>query len=70
MLVLRDIHKSFGDVRVLNGIDLRLEKGTVSTLKGGKRLKKIEKGVSGLLHRCIRLIFQSSGGIRGEYRLP
>ena len=35
MLVLNDIHKSFGDVRVLNGINLRLEKGLVYTLKGG-----------------------------------
>jgi len=35
MLELRNIHKSFGDVRVLNGIDLRLEKGFVYTLKGG-----------------------------------
>jgi len=35
MLELRDIHKSFGDVRVLNGVNLRLEKGFVYTLKGG-----------------------------------
>ena len=35
MLVLNDIHKSFGDVRVLNGVNLRLEKGCVYTLKGG-----------------------------------
>ena len=35
MLVLSDIHKSFGDVRVLNGVNLRLEKGFVYTLKGG-----------------------------------
>ena len=32
---LRNIHKSFGDVRVLNGISFCLEKGTVYTLKGG-----------------------------------
>ena len=30
-----DIHKTFGDVRVLNGLNLRLEKGLVYTLKGG-----------------------------------
>ena len=35
MLELRNIHKSFGDVRVLNGVNLRLEKGFVYTLKGG-----------------------------------
>src|SRR5215469_3849984 len=35
MLVLGDIHKSFGDVQVLNGVNLRLEKGLVYTLKGG-----------------------------------
>ena len=35
MLVLKDIHKSFGDARVLNGVHLRLEKGLVYTLKGG-----------------------------------
>ena len=35
MLVLSNIHKSFGDVRVLNGVNLRLEKGCVYTLKGG-----------------------------------
>ena len=35
MLELKNIHKSFGDVRVLNGTNLRLEKGLVYTLKGG-----------------------------------
>jgi ABC-type branched-subunit amino acid transport system ATPase component len=35
MLELKDVHKSFGDVRVLNGVNLRLEKGFVYTLKGG-----------------------------------
>ncbi|GHT58959.1 hypothetical protein AGMMS50239_04550 [Bacteroidia bacterium] len=35
MLELKNIHKSFGDVQVLNGINLRLEKGCVYTLKGG-----------------------------------
>ena len=35
MLELKDIHKSFGDVQVLNGVSLRLEKGFVYTLKGG-----------------------------------
>jgi len=35
MLELKNIHKSFGDVRVLNGVNLRLESGFVYTLKGG-----------------------------------
>ena len=35
MLELKNIHKSFGDVRVLNGANLRLEKGFIYTLKGG-----------------------------------
>ena len=35
MLTLTDIRKTFGDVRVLNGVNLRLEKGLVYTLKGG-----------------------------------
>ncbi|GHT38790.1 hypothetical protein AGMMS49965_03150 [Bacteroidia bacterium] len=35
MLELKNIHKSFGDVRVLNGVNLCLEKGRVYTLKGG-----------------------------------
>ncbi len=35
MLELRNIHKSFGDVRVLNGVNFRLEKGFVYTLVGG-----------------------------------
>jgi branched-chain amino acid transport system ATP-binding protein len=35
MLELKNIQKSFGDVRVLNGVNLCLEKGFVYTLKGG-----------------------------------
>jgi branched-chain amino acid transport system ATP-binding protein len=33
MLVLKDIHRQFGDVCVLNGVNLRLEKGFVYALK-------------------------------------
>jgi branched-chain amino acid transport system ATP-binding protein len=32
---LKDIYKSFGDTQVLNGVNFRLEKGFVYTLKGG-----------------------------------
>ena len=35
MLELKNIHKSFGDVRVLNGTSLSLEQGFIYTLKGG-----------------------------------
>jgi len=35
MLELRNVCKAFGDVRVLGGVNLRLEKGFVYTLKGG-----------------------------------
>jgi len=35
MVELRNIHKFFGDVRVLNGVNLRLKKRFVYTLKGG-----------------------------------
>ena len=35
MLELKNIYKSFGDVQVLNGVNLHLEKGLVYTLKGG-----------------------------------
>ena len=35
MLKLNNIYKSFGDVQVLNGVNLHLEKGFVYTLKGG-----------------------------------
>jgi len=35
MLELRNIHKAFGDVRILNGVNIRLEKGSAYTLKGG-----------------------------------
>ena len=35
MLKLNNIHKSFGDVQVLNGVNLCLETGFVYTLKGG-----------------------------------
>jgi branched-chain amino acid transport system ATP-binding protein len=35
MLEFNNIHKSFGDVQVLNGVNLRLEKGFVYALKGG-----------------------------------
>ncbi len=35
MLEIQNLYKSFDDVHVLNGVNLRLEKGLVYTLKGG-----------------------------------
>ena len=35
MLDIQNLHKSFDDVQVLNGVNLHLEKGLVYTLKGG-----------------------------------
>jgi ABC-type branched-subunit amino acid transport system ATPase component len=35
MLVMNDMSKSFGDVQVLNGVNLRLEAGLIYTLVGG-----------------------------------
>ena len=35
MLDIQNLYKSFGDVHVLNGVNLHLEKGLVYTLKGG-----------------------------------
>ena len=35
MLILTDVHKSFGDSRILNGVDLHLERRFVYTLRGG-----------------------------------
>lgn len=35
MLEIQGLYKSFDDVRVLNGVNLHLEKGLVYTLKGG-----------------------------------
>jgi ABC-type multidrug transport system ATPase subunit len=51
MLVLKDIHKQFGDVCVLNGVNLRLEKGFVYALKDGNGSGKsaILKTIYGVL---------------------
>jgi len=35
MLRLHDIHQTFGDVRLLGGVSLRLERGLIYTLTGG-----------------------------------
>ena len=51
MLELKNIRKSFGDVQVLNGANLRLERGLIYTLKGGNGSGKstILKTIYGLL---------------------
>jgi len=47
MLELRNIHKYFGDVKVLNGVSLRLERGFVYTLKDGNGSGKMPFHLSG-----------------------
>jgi ABC-type sugar transport system ATPase subunit len=51
MLVLKDIHKPFGDVCVLNEVNLRIEKGFVYALKDGNGSGKsaILKTIYGIL---------------------
>jgi len=64
MLVLSEISKYFGDVRVLNGINLHLEKGRVYTLKGenGSGKTTLFNIISGFLN-------PTSGAIRFQGRL-
>ncbi|GHT07089.1 hypothetical protein FACS189440_08550 [Bacteroidia bacterium] len=54
MLILSGIYKSFGDVQVLNGINLRLEKGLVYILKGdnGSGKTTLINIISGFLALC------------------
>ena len=47
MVEVRNICKSFGDVRVLDGVNLCLEKGFVYTLKGGNGSGKMPFHLSG-----------------------
>jgi ABC-type branched-subunit amino acid transport system ATPase component len=58
MLILSDIRKSFGDVRVLIGVNLRLEKGLVYTLKGGNG-----SGKTTLIHIISGFLAPTSGTV-------
>jgi len=60
MLELRNIYKSFGDARVLGGVDFRLENGFVYTLMGGNGSGKatLVNIISGFLkpdEGCVKL---------------
>jgi len=59
MLILNEIIKFFGDVRILNGINLCLEKGLVYTLKGGNG-----SGKTTLLNIISGFLKPTSGTIR------
>ena len=56
MLEFRDVHKSFGDLEVLKGINLKIEKGQVVTLIGPSG-----SGKSTIL-RCMNLLERPTSG--------
>ena len=63
MLDLCHIHKSFGDVRVLDGLDVRLEAGCVHTLRGGNG-----SGKTTLFNIVTGFLRPSSGEVRFKGR--
>lgn len=56
MIEFRDVHKSFGDLEVLKGINLKIEKGQVVTLIGPSG-----SGKSTIL-RCMNLLERPTSG--------
>jgi polar amino acid transport system ATP-binding protein len=56
MLKLEDVHKSFGNLQVLRGVDLEVKRGTVTCVIGPSG-----SGKSTLL-RCINLLEPPNGG--------
>ena len=56
MIEFRDVHKSFGNLEVLKGINLNIEKGQVVTLIGPSG-----SGKSTIL-RCINLLEKPTKG--------
>jgi len=50
-----DTHKSFGDARVLNGVNFHLEQGLIYTFKGGNNFDKniVLKFIYDLLKLCM-----------------
>lgn len=56
MIEIQNVHKSFGDLEVLKGIDLQVEKGEVLSIIGGSG-----SGKSTLLY-CINAIENIQGG--------
>ena len=62
MIEFRDVHKSFGNLEVLKGINLNIEKGQVVTLIGPSG-----SGKSTIL-RCINLRKAHQGsGVHRQY---
>ena len=64
MLVLDKIIKCFGDIRVLNGVSLSLERGQVYTLKGGNG-----SGKTTLFNMISGFLKPTSGTIRFHGKL-
>lgn len=57
MLEIKDIHKKFGELEILKGIDLRVQKGDIDVILG-----QSGSGKTTLL-RCIDFLeFPDSGG--------
>jgi phospholipid/cholesterol/gamma-HCH transport system ATP-binding protein len=59
MIELRDVHKSFGDLRVLRGVNLTVETGSSMVIIGGSGT-----GKSVLLRSIVGLLRPSAGSIR------
>lgn len=61
MIQFEDVHKAFGDHKVLKGVDLDIYKGQITTIIG-----KSGGGKSVLLKHVIGLMSPDSGSIRVE----
>ncbi len=58
LIALRDVHKSFGDLKVLKGASLEVEKGTSAVVMGGSGA-----GKSVLLKHVVKLITPDEGEV-------
>ena len=68
VLSLCNIHKSFGDVHVLKGIDLNLMQGRIHTLRGGNGSGKttLFNIITGFLKPCSGVMKFKGGDIGGQ----
>lgn len=57
LLSIEGLHKSYGEVEVLKGVDLRMQKGNVVTLIGSSGSGKTT------LLRCVNLLEEFQGGV-------